>query len=186
MSVPSEGGSSGCFSPILYAYIGLLSRLQGAETFAVKLHVYDLSQGMARQLSVAFLGVSIDAIYHTGVVVYGKEYWFGAGIEQGHPGRTYFGPPLQTLHLGETAIPPELFAEYLSEIGPKFNVSTYSLLRNNCNHFSHEVAQFLVGEGIPRHIVDLPDVVLNSPQGPLLGLHSEARHHSKLAFYAAS
>ena len=39
----------------------------------VEVWLYDLSQGMARAMSMAFLGKQIDAIYHTGVVVYGWE-----------------------------------------------------------------------------------------------------------------
>lgn len=38
----------------------------------------------------------------------------------------------------------------------------YNILHNNCNNFSHEIAQFLCGQGIPRHILDLPNEVLNS------------------------
>ncbi|KAF9605126.1 hypothetical protein IFM89_014117 [Coptis chinensis] len=39
----------------------------------VSLNVYDLSQGLARQLSTSFLGKAIEGIWHTGVVVYGNE-----------------------------------------------------------------------------------------------------------------
>lgn len=39
---------------------------------SVTLRVYDLSGGMARQLSPALLGKQIDGIWHTGVLVYGK------------------------------------------------------------------------------------------------------------------
>ena len=39
----------------------------------VEVWLYDLSQGLARTMSMAFLGKQIDAIYHTGVVVYGWE-----------------------------------------------------------------------------------------------------------------
>ena len=39
----------------------------------VEVWLYDLSQGMARAMSMGFLGKQIDAIYHTGVVVYGWE-----------------------------------------------------------------------------------------------------------------
>ena len=34
----------------------------------VKLHVYDLSQGMARTLSLQFIGVQLDIVPHTGIV----------------------------------------------------------------------------------------------------------------------
>jgi hypothetical protein len=55
-------------------------------------------------------------IWHTGVVVYGKEYYFGGGICLGMPGKTPYGNPIQTILLGETEIPYELFQEFLQEI----------------------------------------------------------------------
>nr|CAD1836106.1 unnamed protein product [Ananas comosus var. bracteatus] len=63
--------------------------------YKVKLNVYDLSQGLARQLSTTFLGKAIEAIWHTGVVVYGTEYYFGAGIQQDPAGRTPYGTPVR-------------------------------------------------------------------------------------------
>ena len=47
----------------------------------VTLHVYDLSMGMARQLSTALLGTTIEFIPHTGIVLSGIEYFFGGGIQ---------------------------------------------------------------------------------------------------------
>ena len=47
----------------------------------VRLHVYDLSQGLARNMSMSFLGVHIDIIPHTGIVCYGNEYFFSGGIQ---------------------------------------------------------------------------------------------------------
>lgn len=51
----------------------------------VTLHIYDLSQGMAKVFSPMYLGKQINGIWHTGVVVYGKEYYFGGGICAGVP-----------------------------------------------------------------------------------------------------
>ncbi|KAI3679413.1 hypothetical protein L2E82_02198 [Cichorium intybus] len=48
----------------------------------VSLHVYALSGGLARQQSMSFLGKAIEGIWPTNVVVYGAEYFFGAGIQQ--------------------------------------------------------------------------------------------------------
>lgn len=53
--------------------------------------MYDLSQGMAAQFSKALVGKQIDGIWHTGIVVYGKEYYFGGGISYDPPSRTPFG-----------------------------------------------------------------------------------------------
>ena len=41
----------------------------------MQVYLYDLSQGMARALSQQFLGKQIDGIWHTGIVVYGHEYF---------------------------------------------------------------------------------------------------------------
>lgn len=39
------------------------------EKFPVKLHVYDLSQGMAKSMSMGLVGKQIDGIWHTGIYV---------------------------------------------------------------------------------------------------------------------
>ena len=71
----------------------------------VQLHLYDLSQGMARVMSAQLLGKQLDGIWHTGIVAYGQEFYFGGGIQCGTPGCTHFGRPLQVIDLGETHIP---------------------------------------------------------------------------------
>ena len=43
-------------------------------------YVYDISQGMARGMSRAIVGKQVDIIPHTGIVVYGKEVFFGSGV----------------------------------------------------------------------------------------------------------
>ena len=43
---------------------------------SVRVHVYDLSMGMARQMSLALIGRHLDIVPHTGIVVYDKEYFF--------------------------------------------------------------------------------------------------------------
>ena len=134
----------------------------------VQLHLYDLSQGMARAMSAQLLGKQLDGIWHTGIVAYGQEFYFGGGIQCGTPGCTHFGRPLQVIDLGETHIPRELFDEFLVDVAPRFTMHTYNLLRHNCNNFSDEIANFLVGEGIPRHILDLPDEVMSTPLGQQL------------------
>lgn len=68
----------------------------------VVLHVYDLSQGVAKQLSTALLGKEFKAVYHTGVVVYGIEYFYGGGISTGYPGMTDYGVPIEKRVLGQT------------------------------------------------------------------------------------
>lgn len=132
------------------------------------INVYDLSQGLARQLSTTLLGKAIEGIWHTGVVVYGKEYYFGGGIQHNPIGQTPYGKPCKVVDLGVTHVPVEVFEEYLEEISPRYTAETYSLLHHNCNNFSNEVVQFLVGCNIPDFILRLPQDVMNSPMGPLI------------------
>jgi hypothetical protein len=134
----------------------------------VELYVYDLSQGLARQLSTQFLGKAIEGIWHTGVGVYGKEYYFGGGIQSVPLKQSPYGNPVQVAELGTTQVPQDIFEEYLREIQPRYSQETYSLMKHNCNNFSDEVCQFLVGTGIPEYILRLPEEVLNSPMGPML------------------
>ncbi|KAI3925253.1 hypothetical protein MKW92_045762 [Papaver armeniacum] len=134
----------------------------------VTLNVYDLSQGLARQLSTTFLGRAIEGIWHTGIVVFGSEYYFGGGIQHSSVGTTPYGKPIEELDLGVTHVPKEIFEEYLQEISPRYTAETYNLLRHNCNNFSNEVAQFLVGTNIPDYILELPNDVLSSPMGAMI------------------
>ncbi|OMP06345.1 hypothetical protein COLO4_08179 [Corchorus olitorius] len=138
------------------------------EGHKVALYVYDLSQGLARQLSMTFLGKVIEGIWHTGVVVYGNEYFFGGGIQHAPVGTTPYGKPIRVIDLGVTHVPKDVFEMYLQEISPRYTAETYSLLTHNCNNFSNEVAQFLVGSGIPDYILQLPNEVMSSPMGALL------------------
>jgi len=69
------------------------------------------------------------------------------------------------LNLGITEIPEEMFMELLRDISPRFTTQTYHVMTNNCNNFTNEVAELLLGEGIPRDIVDLPQNFMQTPAG---------------------
>lgn len=138
--------------------------------FKVQVYIYDLTQGMARSLGPALLGRPLDGVWHTAIVVHGKEYFFGGGgIEWCRPGGTMMGNPLQVEDLGETQIDSELFQDYLrTQSEDRFRGDRYDLFRHNCNNFSNETALFLVGRGIPQHILDLPNEILATPMGQML------------------
>ncbi|KAF5726594.1 desumoylating isopeptidase 1 [Tripterygium wilfordii] len=138
------------------------------EGYKVTLNVYDLSQGLARQLSTTFLRKVIEGIWHTGIVVYGNEYYFGGGISHAPAGKTQYGVPIKVVDLDITHVPQDVFEMYLNEISPRYTAETYSLLNHNCNNFSNEVAQFLVGTTIPDYILQLPNEVMSSPMGALI------------------
>lgn len=118
----------------------------------VNLYIYDLSNGMAKQLSMQLTGRQIDGIWHTSVVVFGKEIFYGQGVDITHPGKSHHGPPHQTLSLGETEIDEETFTEYLEEMREVYTADKYHLLEFNCNTFTNECVGFLTGGSIPDYI----------------------------------
>ena len=79
-------------------------------TSPVQLYVYDLSNGLARQLSGQLLGRQVDGIWfviprflgewsdevflkcrHTSIVVFGREMFYGRGIITTAPGQSHVG-----------------------------------------------------------------------------------------------
>ncbi|KAF2083992.1 DUF862-domain-containing protein [Saccharata proteae CBS 121410] len=134
----------------------------------VQLYVYDLSKGLARQFSQMFLGIQIDAVYHTSVVFGGVEYFFGQGVQTCYPGTTHHGPPMEIIPLGKTNIELNVILEYLEDLKQTYTAESYDLFAKNCNNFSNDFAMFLVGKGIPEHITSLPQTVLNTPFGQML------------------
>ncbi|KAL8819449.1 MAG: hypothetical protein Q9191_007734 [Dirinaria sp. TL-2023a] len=145
----------------------------------VELYVYDLSkvrllagrhisQGLARQMSAGFLGVHIDAVYHTAIVFGGIEYFFGAGVQTTYPGATHHGRPMEIIPMGKTDLPLEVILEYLESLKEVYTAESYDLFIHNCNNFSNDFAMFLVGKNIPSHITSLPQTVLNTPFGQML------------------
>lgn len=137
------------------------------QSHSVKLYVYDLSQGLAKQLSSQIIGREIEAVYHTSIVVHGKEYFFSRGIRYCQPGTTHYGVPVEVLELPLTYITEEILTEYLRLLESEFTQFNYDLFEHNCNHFSNELSQFLCGENIPEKILDLPSIVLSTPMGQL-------------------
>ncbi|KAH7152105.1 PUL domain-containing protein [Dactylonectria estremocensis] len=134
----------------------------------VHLLVYDLSGGMARQMSAGILGFQLDAIYHTSIEVNGREYVYDGGIIAIAPGSSHLGQPMERMHLGTTNLPTDIIEEFLDSLRPIFTLEAYDLFRHNCNNFSDSFSNFLVGKGIPDHIAKMPQAVLDSPMGRML------------------
>lgn len=136
----------------------------------VNLYIYDLSKGMARQLSQPLLGKQIDGVWHTAIVCFGKEYFYGSnGITSCTPGMTILGSPDETVCVGETLINKSIFRDYLSGLSKEaFTAENYHLFHYNCNTFTNEVSQFLTGKKIPSYIIDLPQEVMSTPFGAMI------------------
>ncbi|OCF39300.1 hypothetical protein I317_06882 [Kwoniella heveanensis CBS 569] len=131
----------------------------------VQLYVYDLSHGMAKSMSMMLTGKQIDGIWHTSVVAFGREVFYGQGILESKPGTTHHGPPLHIIDVGETHLDEGTFNEYLQSLGEMYTPSKYHLIEFNCNHFTADVVGFLTGQEIPAWISGLPAEFLSTPFG---------------------
>lgn len=67
-------------------------------------------------MSRQFLGIQIDAIYHTSIVLDGIEYYYGGGIQTCRAGTTHHGRPMEIVKLGQTSLPLEVILEYLESL----------------------------------------------------------------------
>jgi len=134
----------------------------------VILFVYDISGGLAKLYSPTFIGKVIDGIWHTSIVAYDTEYFYGGGIQSSTPRATPYGTPVQIIELGYTCVPQSVFHDYLREVSPQFSPARYDLLKHNCNNFTEAVAQFLLGQPIPSWITGLPQEVMESPFGMMI------------------
>ncbi|XP_018056506.1 PREDICTED: uncharacterized protein LOC108692659 isoform X1 [Atta colombica] len=84
-------------------------------------------------------------------------------------GGTELRDPQRVEKLGETYLPYSVFLEYINGLGTStFAPGTYNLFKHNCNSFTEEVSNFLVGKGIPKYILDLPEEILQTPIGQAL------------------
>jgi hypothetical protein len=137
---------------------------------AVQLFKYDLSNGMARQMSAGMLGIHLEAIWHTSVCVYGQEFYFdgGVGIACARPRETRFGAPLEVVSFGTTEVDPHVFAGWMRDMGSKYGPMSYNLLQRNCNHFSSDALDFLVGRRVSDDVATMIDRVLATPLGQML------------------
>ncbi|XP_057657441.1 uncharacterized protein LOC130894568 isoform X6 [Diorhabda carinulata] len=85
------------------------------DTNKVELYIYDLSKGMAAAFSPMLIGKRIQGIWHTSIVVYNREYFFGSkGVESCNPGTTALERPLRVEVIGETQVPYSVFIDYLN------------------------------------------------------------------------
>eukprot|EP00435_Cladocopium_sp_Y103_P073514 s159_g44.t1 len=115
-------------------------------------------------------GKKIDIVPHTGIAVFGKEYFFGGGPQIGIPGQSVPVPVAQVLELGQTSKTCEELETYIRNVlSLEHTEQKYDLLKHNCNHYADDVAKFLLdGRGLPSDIVNIAEEALSTPQGQSL------------------
>lgn len=150
--------------PNRLSYAELLAFCLGREKQAVSLALYDLSDGLARRFSPYILGQQLDGLWHTSVLAFGIEYFFGGDICRSVPGQTKFGKITKLLPLGVTLRTPTELEAFLSRgLKADFTRESYDVLHHNCNHFSDRVSLYLVGRRIPEEVLRQPECASNAP-----------------------
>jgi len=135
----------------------------------VALYWYDLSNDWAKYLSPLLLGSSETGIWHTGIVAFGREYFFGGRTTWQSPGATVFGRPSKLQRLGLTTKSLDTLREHMfMELDRKFDRRSYDVLEHNCNHFADDVSFFLLGCGIPDEVKLQPKRLMNAPVAKML------------------
>jgi thioredoxin len=135
----------------------------------VHLYVYDITNGMAKNLGHMLIGKFVEGVWHTSVVVFGKEFYFAGGIVYDPPKTTPHGLPVKEIYLGDTELCPDDFMDYLKSISNEFTQNTYNIFDKNCNHFSNNVCEFLLGKGIPSDILNQAKEFEETPIGKMIG-----------------
>lgn len=100
--------------------------------------------------------------YHTGTVVYGKEFGFGghpfptSGIFQTEPlGVTPVGDEFtfkESLYMGQTYLSKKAVERLLISLADEFRGDAYHLLHYNCNHFTAHFVKLLCNRTLPSWI----------------------------------
>jgi len=136
------------------SYSEFMAFCVGRRKVPVYLYLYDLSKGLAQLLSPWILGAGLECIWHSGVVIYGKEYFFAKDAVWDFPGKTDFGVPTKEVFLGYTLwTKTELHSFICNELKPSFHRDTYDAIGNNCNHFADKLSLWLTGNHLPDEVM---------------------------------
>jgi len=137
----------------------------------VYLRIYDLSNGFVKAWSPLILMKRVEGMWHTGVLVFGYEYFYGGGIVKLKPDEVedqYDMIPVKVQNFGKTLKSCHEFETHLLGIKSKFHSDFYDLTTWNCNHFSDYILKYLVGRGAPTDIVDMPSQIESTLIGKLV------------------
>jgi hypothetical protein len=80
-----------CDEDQTFNYFEFVSEFIGRTKIEVWVYQYDISNGRAAWAAPVLLGQQMEGIWHTGIVVFGYEYWYGGGIFESTPEETPFG-----------------------------------------------------------------------------------------------
>lgn len=158
----------GSFLETLKDCLNIINKLLSNPGYKVIVYQYDLTNGMAKAMSRGLIGKQVDGVWHTGVCVFGKEYYYGGGICVGKPKKTPYGYPVKELDFGYTTKTEADLKAYIKSINNQFTMNTYNVLNHNCNHFTDAALYFLVGKHLPDSILKQHEELLNTPMGQMV------------------
>ncbi|KAL7181806.1 hypothetical protein ACSBR1_040666 [Camellia fascicularis] len=133
-------------------FCSMIPRKRKTGKVPVYLNVYDLTpiNGYAYWLGLG--------VYHSGVLVHGVEYAFGAHdhpttgifeVEPKHcPGFTF----RKSILIGRTDMGPKEVRTFMEKLAEEYSGNTYNLITKNCNHFCNDACLRLTGKPIPRWV----------------------------------
>ena len=172
----------GSFLETLKDCLNIINKLLSNPGYKVIVYQYDLTQGMAKAMSRGLIGKQVDGVWHTGVCVFGKEYYYGGGICVGEPKKTPYGYPVKELDFGYTTKTEADLKAYIKSINNQFTIVTYNILNHNCNHFTDAALYFLVGKHLPDSILKQHEELLNTPMGQMVRPLLERMNQGNNAF----
>ena len=172
----------GSFLETLKDCLNIINKLLSNPGNKVIVYQYDLTQGMAKAMSRGLIGKQVDGVWHTGVCVFGKEYYYGGGICVGKPKKTPYGYPVKELDFGYTTKTEADLKAYIKSINNQFTMNTYNILNHNCNHFTDAALYFLVGKHLPDSILKQHEELLNTPMGQMVRPLLERMNQGNNAF----
>ena len=53
----------------------------------------------------------------------------------------------------------------MNDINHKYGADQYNIVTWNCNHFTDEASEFILGKGIPKHVLNQAKELLETPMG---------------------
>jgi hypothetical protein len=136
------------------------------EEGEVVAHVYDISGGMAHNMSQQMIGRYMEFLPHTGIVIFGQEYYYSQDTAVCEPGKSLPSPIKKTIKLGRTSKTKAELETFLEQIKGDYTTTSYNFLTHNSNHYADAVAKFLLdGTGLPKDLVSLLEEMNSTPQG---------------------
>mmetsp|Transcript_81616 Transcript_81616/g.263425 ORF Transcript_81616/g.263425 Transcript_81616/m.263425 type:complete len:471 (-) Transcript_81616:152-1564(-) len=158
----------------------LMAWALGRRKQPVELILYDISKGATEWAGPLLFGRFDVEAFHSALLVYNSEYWYGGKVFRSEPPCSkQFGmpitqsrvlnmvpsevrPDLCVVKMGHTFVAHEEYVKFLQEkvIDRYTGLQKYDLLTHSCNHFSDESLHFLLGHGVPAHVLALQNMVL--------------------------